>query len=248
MDASGQFELEKRIRIAGYGENRGFQERSRAWTAESFREKYVYNFTWMGRPIIQHPVDMVGLQELIFRVKPDLIVETGIAHGGSIVFSASILELIGHGEVLGIDIDIRAHNRTAIESHPMFKRITLLEGSSTDPRIIGQVTAIAAEKPKVLVILDSHHTHEHVLAELRAYAPLVPVGSYCVVYDTFVEDLPEGSSSGRPWGKGNNPKTAVHAYLAEDEGLEIDKSLENKLMITVAPDGFLRRVSQPRLS
>ena len=248
MDASGQFELEKRIRIAGYGENRGFQERSRAWTAESFREKYVYNFTWMGRPIIQHPVDMVGLQELIFRVKPDLIVETGIAHGGSIVFSASILELIGHGEVLGIDIDIRAHNRTAIESHPMFKRITLLEGSSTDPRIIGQVTAIAAEKPKVLVILDSHHTHEHVLAELRAYAPLVPVGSYCVVYDTFVEDLPEGSSSGRPWGKGNNPKTAVLAYLAEDEGLEIDKSLENKLMITVAPDGFLRRVSQPRLS
>ena len=248
MDASGQFELEKRIRIAGYGENRGFQERSRAWTAESFREKYVYNFTWMGRPIIQHPVDMVGLQELIFRVKPDLIVETGIAHGGSIVFSASILELIGHGEVLGIDIDIRAHNRTAIESHPMFKRITLLEGSSTDPRIIGQVTAIAAEKPKVLVILDSHHTHEHVLAELRAYAPLVPVGSYCVVYDTFVEDLPEGSSSGRPWGKGNNPKTAFHDYLAEDEGLEIDKSLENKLMITVAPDGFLRRVSQPRLS
>jgi len=242
MDPIKQFEQERAERIAAYASKEEFQRNSRAWTEESYREGYVYNFSWMGRPIIQNPIDMVGLQELIFQIKPDLIIETGIAHGGSIIFSASMLELLGHGEVLGIDIDIRAHNREAIEAHPMFKRITMLEGSSSDEDMVEQVRQYAAGKQSVMVILDSNHTHEHVLAELRAYAPLVTPGSYCVVYDTFVEDLPEGSCPGRPWDKGDNPKTAVREYLLENHDFEIDKAFEHKLMITVAPDGFLRRV------
>ena len=242
MDPVEQFEKERAERIASYASKTRFQEHSKSWTEESYHEKYVYNFSWLGRPIIQNPIDMVGLQEIIFRVKPDLIIETGIAHGGSIIFSASILELMGHGEVLGIDIDIRAHNRLAIESHPMFKRIRMLEGSSTDKAVIEQVHDAAAGKENVLVILDSNHTHEHVLTELRAYAPLVSVGSYCIVYDTFVEDLPKGSCPDRPWDKGNNPKTAVFEYLDENTDFLIDKAFETKLMITVAPDGFLRRI------
>jgi cephalosporin hydroxylase len=195
----------------------------------------------MGRPIIQYPQDMIAMQEILWDVRPDLIVETGIAHGGSLVYYASLCELMGHGEVLGIDIDIRPHNREAIEAHPMFKRIQLLQGSSTDPGIVAQVHAMAAGK-RVLVVLDSNHTHEHVLAEMQAYAPLVSVGSYCVVFDTVVEDLPPGLYPNRPWDVGNNPKTAVHEYLRHDDRFEIDRDIDAKIQITVAPDGYLRRV------
>jgi cephalosporin hydroxylase len=206
----------------------------------SIDAQYSYNFRWMGRPIIQYPQDMIAMQEILWDVRPDLIVETGIAHGGSLVYYASLCELMGHGEVLGIDIDIRPHNREAIEAHPMFKRIRLLQGSSTDPAIVAQVHAMAAGK-RVLVVLDSNHTHDHVLAELQAYAPLVSVGSYCVVFDTVVEDLPPGLYSDRPWDVGNNPKTAVHEYLRQDGRFEIDRDIEAKIQITVAPDGYLRR-------
>lgn len=208
---------------------------------ESIGVKYSYNFSWMGRPIIQYPQDMIAMQEILWKVRPDLIVETGIAHGGSLVYYASLCELIGHGEVLGIDIDLRAHNRVALETHPMAKRIRLLQGSSTDPAIVEQVRAQAAGK-RVLVVLDSNHTHDHVLAELEAYAPLVSIGSYCVVFDTVVEDLPAGLYPERPWDVGNNPKTAVHEYLRRDNRFEIDRDIEAKIQITVAPDGYLRRV------
>lgn len=211
------------------------------------RYRYSYNFLWFGRPIIQLPQDIMAMQEIIWQVKPDLIVETGIAHGGSLIYYASLLELIaacegGEREVLGIDIEIRPHNRAAIEAHPMTKRIKMIEGSSIAPNVIEQVRDVARCKERVLVCLDSNHTHDHVFAELGAYAPLVTVGSYCVVFDTLVEDLPEDSFPDRPWGKGNNPKTAVWEYLKSHSEFEIDKTIEHKLLITVSPDGYLRRV------
>lgn len=216
------------------------------WIVRSAEQRYSYRFSWMGRPIIQYPQDMIAMQEIIWEVRPELIIETGIAHGGSLVYYASLLELIavsgeGAGEVLGIDIEIRPHNRAAIEAHPMKKRITMIEGSSVDPHIIARVHEHARSKKSVLVCLDSMHTHDHVLAELEAYGPLVTVGSYCVVFDTVVEDMPDDSFPDRPWGKGNNPKTAVWTYLRDHPEFEIDKSIEHKLLITVAPDGYLIR-------
>lgn len=194
----------------------------------------------MGRPIIALPQDMIAMQELIWEVKPDLIIETGVAHGGSIVYYASLLELIGgEGLVLGIDIDIRKHNRDLIEAHPMMKRIKLLEGSSTSDEIASQVKEIASNKKKIMVCLDSNHTHEHVLQELKLYAPLTSVGSYCVVFDTVVEDMPADWDWGiRTWGVGNNPKTAVFEYSKENDNFEIDKSIDHKLLISVAPNGI----------
>lgn len=221
--------------------------------------KYSYHFDWQGRPIIQFPQDIVAMQELIWSTRPDLIIETGIAHGGSLIFSASMLALLdmcdaieaggmidpklSQRKVLGVDIDIRAHNRTAIEAHPMASRIQMIQGSSTEPEIIEQVHAVASNYSRVLVCLDSNHTHDHVLAELEAYAPLTSIGSYCVVFDTVVEDMPKEMFPDRPWGPGNNPKTAVREYLKKHPEFEIDKDIQHKLQITVAPDGYLKRAS-----
>jgi cephalosporin hydroxylase len=197
----------------------------------------------MGRPIIALPQDMIAMQELIWEIKPDLIIETGIAHGGSIIYYASLLELIGKdGLVVGIDIDIRKHNRDLIETHPMMKRIKMIEGSSINPEIIKQVSEIVATKKRVMVCLDSNHTHTHVLEELKLYAPFVTLNSYCIAFDTIVEDMPEDAFPNRPWGKGNNPKTAVYEYLKTHSEFVIDKSIQNKLLITVAPDGYLKRI------
>jgi cephalosporin hydroxylase len=202
----------------------------------------------MGRPIIQYPQDIIAMQEIIWSIKPDLIIETGIAHGGSLIFSASMLELNAtcggpqDAGVLGLDIDIRAHNRKEIEAHPMAKRISMIQGSSVDPEIIERVKAKAARSDCVLVCLDSNHTHDHVLAELKAYAPLTSVGSYCVVFDTIIEDVPDEMFPDRPWGPGNNPRTAVREYLKTHPEFEIDKRIDHKLLISVAPDGFLKRV------
>ena len=243
-----KFEQEVRDRIENNGQNEDLVTSARAFMKASTLPKYSYNFSWLGRPIIQYPQDIVAMQELIWSVQPDLIIETGIAHGGSLIFSASLLELNAacggppDAEVLGVDIDIRAHNRAAIEAHPLFKRITMIEGSSISPEIIAQVKAKAAGQRRVLVCLDSNHTHDHVLAELEAYAPLTSVGSYCVVFDTIIEDMPAGSFPDRPWDQGNNPKTAVWEYLKTHPEFEIDKSIPHKLLITVAPDGYLRRV------
>jgi len=212
------------------------------WMNETAKIKYTYNFEWMGRPIIQLPQDIIAMQELIWKVKPDLIIETGIAHGGSLIFYASILELIGNGEVLGIDIDIREHNRIEIEKHSMFKRITMIQGSSVSDDIILKVKEVVKNKKNIMVVLDSNHTHEHVLKELELYSQFVSKNSYLVVFDTIVEDLPDNLFNDRPWGKGNNPKTAVYKFLNNNDYFVIDKNIQNKLLITVAPDGYLKRV------
>jgi cephalosporin hydroxylase len=217
----------------------------RLFIQETAKYKYSYNFTWLGSPIIQFPQDMIAMQEIIWQVKPDLIIETGIAHGGSLIFYASMLELLeGNGQVLGIDIDIRAHNQAEIERHPMFKRITMIQGSSTNEDIAQQVKKLAGDKQRVLVILDSDHTHEHVLKELKLYSPLVTKESYLVVCDTAIEDLPEGFFPDRPWGRGNNPKTAVWEFLKTNDRFVVDKDIEHKLLITVAPGGYLKCIKE----
>jgi cephalosporin hydroxylase len=242
------FTQECEIRIDENAQNSELIEVASSFVKASFEPKYSYNFSWLGRPIIQYPQDMIAMQELIWSIQPDLIIETGIAHGGSLIFSASMLELnaicggVQDAEVLAVDIDIREHNREAIEAHPMFKRISMIQGSSIDPEIVEQVKSKAAGKQKILVFLDSNHTHDHVLAELEAYASLTSVGSYCIVFDTLVEDLPANMFENRPWGPGNNPKTAAREYLKTHSEFEIDQNIQNKILITVAPDGYLRRI------
>ncbi|MDZ4809608.1 MAG: cephalosporin hydroxylase family protein [Bacteroidota bacterium] len=234
---------ERQQRIDGNGKNSDLQKAASDFNVESNRAQYSYNFSWMGRPIIQYPQDMIAMQELIWEIKPDLIIETGIAHGGSLIYYASLLELIGEGEVLGIDIDIRSHNKAEIEKHPMFKRIKMIEGSAVSEETVEKVKAFAKDKKSILVCLDSNHTHEHVLKELQFYAPMVTIGSYIVVFDTIVEDLPEGYfSQKRPWGISNNPKTAVYEFLNNNTNFEIDHSIDNKVLISVAPEGYLKRI------
>jgi cephalosporin hydroxylase len=234
---------EREQRIHQNQMNNSLQKAAKEFNVESNKVQYSYNFSWMGRPIIQYPQDMIAMQEIIWQVKPDLIIETGIAHGGSLIYYASLLELIGKGEVLGIDIDIREHNRREIEKHPMFKRIKMIQGSSVSNEIIEKVKDCAAGKKSVIVCLDSNHTHEHVLRELELYSPFVSLHSYIVVFDTIVEDLPEGYfSQKRPWGISNNPRTAVEQFLEIDKGFEIDTSIDNKLLISVAPKGYLKRI------
>lgn len=205
----------------------------------SIPHKYSYNFDWLGRPIIQQPEDIMAMQEIMFRMQPDLVVETGVAHGGSLIFYASMCNLIGKGHVVGIDIEIRPHNRKAIEEHPLYKHITLIEGSSTDQEVVDEVCSMAEDKT-VLICLDSNHTHQHVLDELRLYSPLARKGDYLVVFDTVVENLPDRFNKDRPWGKGDNPMTAVQQFLQENGRFAVDREMENKLIITMAPQGYLR--------
>lgn len=253
-----RFRDEMQQRIEHLGRDQDLQDLSRTWISKITPPKWVYNFSWLGRPAIQVPNDAWAMQELIWQIKPDLIIETGIAHGGSLVFSASMLALLDISDaieagttidpkqskrkVLGIDIDIRTHNREAIEAHPMASRIQMLQGSSIAADVIERVWDIARDYERILVCLDSNHTHDHVLAELEAYAPLTNVDSYCVVFDTIVEDLPVDLFHDRPWGPGNNPKTAVWEFLKTHPEFELDRSIPHKLLITVAPDGFLKRV------
>lgn len=252
------FQNETAERIAANGRNQQLREAGLRFMHASTLPKYSYNFSWLGRPIIQYPQDMVAMQELIWRVRPDLIIETGVAHGGSLIFSASMLALLdlcdaatsgdvlspnsSHRRVLGIDIDIRAHNYAAIQAHSLASRIEMIQGSSIAEDVVAEVRARAADATRVLVCLDSNHTHAHVLAELQAYADLTSVGSYCVVFDTVIEDLPASMFTNRPWGPGDSPKTAVHEFLKTHTNFEIDSSIDQKLLVSVAPDGYLRRV------
>ena len=224
---------------------------------ESVRSNYSYNFEWLSRPIIQYPQDIVATQEIIWKVKPDLIIETGIAHGGSLVLSASILALLDYCDaiqsgtlldpkkpkrkVIGVDIDIRSHNREALDKHPMRNRMELIEGSSIATEIISKVYDLSKGYKRIMVFLDSNHTHDHVYSEMEAYAPLVSSGSYCVVFDSVIEDLPDSESTDRPWGPGNSPKSALYKYLNTNSDFSIDKNIQNKILITVAPDGYLLR-------
>ncbi len=242
MNEIEKFEAEVRESVRQLGASAPLQELGKEFVSRTAPAKYSYNFKWMGRPIIQFPQDMVAMQEILWEVRPDLIIETGIAHGGSLIYYASLLELIGKGRVLGIDIDIRAHNRAEIEAHPMSHRIEMLEGSSISDDLAAEVTDRARSAETVLVVLDSNHTHAHVKRELELYAPLVSPGSYCVVFDTVVEDMPAGSFPDRPWDIGDNPKTAVHEFLEHDDRFEIDAAIHEKLLITVAPDGYLKRI------
>lgn len=223
--------------------DRELKKAARTYFELAGAHKYSYHFTWMGRPIIQFPEDIVAMQELIWEVKPDLIIETGIAHGGSILFYASMLELLENdGLVIGVDIDIREHNRVEIEKHPMYKRVQMIEGSSIDANIVEQIKTIAKDKQKIMVVLDSCHTYEHVLAELEMYSPMVTKGSYLVVFDTVVDDMPADAFPDRPWGGKNNPKTAVKEFLKGNDRFVIEEDIENKLLITVAPSGYLKCV------
>lgn len=242
MNPNESFQEEVRKNIQGLGADTELHRLSGEWNLRAAAHRYAYNFSWMGRPLIQVPQDMVAMQELVWKVKPDMILETGIAHGGSLVYYASLLQLLGgDGFVLGVDIDIRPHNREAIEQHPMAPRIRMIQGSSIDPATIEKVKKLAADRKRILVVLDSNHTHEHVLAELEAYAPLVAVGSYVVVFDTIVEFMPKECFPDRPWGPGNNPLTAARAFVASHPDFETDKAMSDKLQITVAPEGFLVR-------
>lgn len=252
-----QFAQERRQQIASYPRDAAFTTQSQAWLEASMRRRYVYNFDWLGRPIIQYPQDMVAMQELVWTTRPDLIIETGIAHGGSLILSASLLAMLDYCDavqasavldpraskrrVLGLDIDIRAHNRAAIEAHPLAHKIDMIQGSSVAADVIAQVHAYARSYERIMVCLDSNHTHEHVLAELQAYAALTTPGCYCVVFDTFVQDMPADLFPDRPWAPGDNPKTAVHEFLKNNPQFEIDAAIPHKLQVTVAPDGFLRR-------
>jgi cephalosporin hydroxylase len=242
MDPIKQFEEERKQRIARQGTNEALNNAAGRFQEESLRSLYSYNFSWMGRPVIQYPQDLLAMQEILWEVKPDLVIETGIAHGGSLIFYASILELIGHGEVLGIDIDIRPHQRKAIESHPMHRRIQMIEGSSTDPVVLESVRKHCADMGRILVALDSNHSFDHVYQEMEAYSPFVTKGSYLIVFDTIIEHLPDDLYPDRPWGKGDNPETAVIDFLNNNNRFVIDKTITDKLLITVAPGGYLKCV------
>ena len=239
-----EFIEERQHRVNANGSNNRLKQAADVFNLESNKAQYSYNFSWMGRPIIQYPQDMIAMQEIIWNVKPDLIIETGIAHGGSLIYYASLLELIGKGEVLGIDIDIREHNRREIESHPMIKRIKMLQGSSIDVSLVDEVKKYAEGKSSVMVCLDSNHTHSHVLDELKFYAPFVTEGSYLVVFDTIVEDLPDNYLPGRAWSRGDNPKTAVYEFLKTHPEFIIDTDIDNKLLVSVAPQGYLKRIKK----
>jgi len=237
-----EFTTRNRKIINNMDKDKELKKISRQWFDRSFEHEYSYHFTWLGLPIIQYPQDIIALQEIIWKVKPDLIIETGIARGGSLIFYASMLELVQKGEVIGIDIDIRKHNKIAIENHPLKKRITMVEGSSIKKETIKKVQKLAQNKKKILIVLDSFHTHKHVLKELEAYSGLVSKGGYVIVFDTVVEDMPKNSFPNRPWDIGNNPKTAVNEFLRKNKRFKLDKSIGKKLLITSCQDGFLKCV------
>ncbi len=253
MTEHKKFKKECLKEIKHQGNDKKLKKLSKDWMIQANKYKYSYHFEWLGMPIIQHPQDIIGLQQLLWNLQPDLVIETGIARGGSIIFTASILELISkcggnqNSKVLGIDIDIRKKNKQAIKKHPMHKRIKMIEGSSTSVEVFNQVKKFTNNFKKILICLDSNHTHDHVLKELKLYAPLVSKGSYCIVYDTIIEDFPNNPN--RPWGKSNNPKTAILEYLKYLKNNKkknkvkfiIDKKIQDQLLITAAADGFLQR-------
>ena len=254
-----EFDEEIKQRLVAAEKNQELRTASNEFMKASIASKYSYNFKWMGRPIIQYPQDIMAMQEIIWETRPDVIIETGIAHGGSLIFSASMLAMLDHCDavesgnvldtsksnrrVIGVDVDIRNHNRKAIQDHPLYHMITMIEGSSTDEEVLERVKDELGPDKKILVALDSNHTHEHVLAELNAYAPIVSIGSYCIVFDTVIENLPEDAYLDRHWGIGDNPMTAVSAFLERNPNFVVDSDIDNQLLISVAPGGFLKKLS-----
>lgn len=244
MNENEKFENHNKRIIKQMNKDIGFFKLSKKWLLQSLKHQYSYHFRWLGLPIIQYPQDIIATQELIWEVKPDLIIETGIARGGSLIFSASILEIIGKGSVLGIDIDIRKHNKIAIKKHPLSKRITMIEGSSIDEKVVNKVKTIAKTKKRVMLFLDSNHTYEHVFKELELYSSLVKKGSYIIVFDTIIDDIPNNwwgkHISTRPWNKKNNPKSAVKDFILKNNRFKIDHTIDDKILLTAAPSGYLK--------
>jgi cephalosporin hydroxylase len=237
------FEMHNKSKIWAMYKNAQIKKASKTWLMYSLKYEYSYHFRWLGRPIIQYPQDMIAIQEIIWQTKPDLIIETGVARGGSLIFYASLLELLGKGQVVGIDVDIKKHNKFFILQHKMKKRIKLIEGSSTDPKTVKTIYQIAKNKKRILLILDSDHTHKHVLKEMNLYSSLVRKDSYMVVFDTLIEDMPRNFYKNvikRPWSRGNNPKSAIWEFLQRNDRFVIDKNIDNKLLISAAPDGYLK--------
>lgn len=216
------------------------------WVKTGWVRKYSYGFSWLGRPIIQLPDDMLRIQEAIWQVRPDIIIETGIAHGGSLIFYASLMEMIGKGRVIGLDIDIRAHNRAAIEAHPMVKRITMIEGSSVAPEVVDQVKALIKPEDVVMLILDSNHSAAHVAAELEAYGDLVTPGSYILSQDGVMQLVAGSPRAPAEWAT-DNPITAVNGFLARHPEFELVKPARPFDETEQTPDcshhpmGWLRR-------
>lgn len=240
-DDRQEFQEEKRRHAAEMAADAPLLDAATSLYAGADRHNWSYQWTWLGLPIIQVPTDIVASQELVWATRPQLVIETGVARGGSLIFWASMLELLGEGTVLGIDIDIRAHNREAIETHPLARRVSLFQGSSIGDEAVAVATEAAAGLDRVMVVLDSNHTHEHVLAELELYGPLVSPGQYLVVSDTIVEHIPAQEHRPRPWGPGDNPATAVDAFLGSHPEFSRDEELTSKLLITSSPGGYLRR-------
>jgi cephalosporin hydroxylase len=236
-----------RTRTYAFDSPEAFRLISDAWLRVGWDQKYVYSFTWLGRPVIQLPEDLIRVQEVIASLRPDVIVETGVAHGGSLVYYATLCKALDHGRVVGVDIEIRPHNRTAIEAHPLFPLIELVEGDSTSPETVARVRSNVAPGETTLVLLDSNHEKEHVLAELRAYADLVTAGSYLVVMDTIMERLP-GAPRTKPDWSWNNPVSAIAEFLGEDSRFDADEptfAFNEGLVgerISYWPGGFLKRV------
>lgn len=243
MDDTNKFLAERAENIKTISSDDSLLKMGMSFVERSGRKKYSYNFDWLGLPIIQYPQDIVAMQEIVWKVKPDVIIETGVARGGSLVLYASILDLIGKGKVVGVELDLREHNKKRIQDHPLSKRISFVEGSSTDATTFEKVTSQIKPSDVVMVILDSNHTEDHVTKELALYSKLVTRNSYLVVMDTSIEFMPDDYFPNRDWGKGNNPHSSVKKFLSTNKNFEIDQEVNGKLLISVAYDGYLKRIN-----
>lgn len=243
------FQKDTVVRLQSNSKNSKLKKLANSFLKESVKSKYTYNFNWLGVPIIQLPQDIIATQEIIWNVQPDLIIETGIAHGGSLILSASLLANLNYINpiktkrlVVGVDIDIRRNNKNIIKNHPLSRFIKMVEGSSIDEVIFDKVKKISSKFKKILVILDSNHTGDHVYNELNFYSQLVSKNSYCIVCDTLIEDMPKDFYPDRSWGKGNNPKTAIKNFLKVNKKFKIDQMVDNKILISMSKNGYLKKI------
>ncbi len=245
------FKEEVKNLIKEQGQNKLLNQKADSFFLESVYSKYSYLFSWLGRPIIQYPQDILMVQELVYKVNPEIIIETGVAHGGSLCLSASLLALLdlkdnisrkeSKRKVVGIDVEIRNHNRIAIENHFLSNYIDLIEGSSIDENVIGEIEEICKSSKSTMVFLDSNHSEEHVLEELILYSKFVTKDSYLIVFDTSIEFFKEIDYTGKKWAVGNNPRTAISKFLTKNNDFEIDSNIDDKLLISVAKEGYLKR-------
>ena len=257
FDPVSKFTKECKEEINKQSQDQLFLELSQNWMNQSWKHKYTYHFNWLGRPIIQMPQDILALQEIIWNIKPDLIIETGIAHGGSLCLTASLLALLELEEmknnsisqdeiikrkVIGIDIDIRKHNREHIEKHFLSDKIEMIESSSVNKDTFNKVKSLSKDYNNILVMLDSNHTESHVLEELTLYSSLISKNSYCIVFDTIVEKMDPEFSKNRPWNKKNSPQSAINKFLKRNDNFIVDKTIDNKIILSMAPGGFLKKI------